>query len=72
MSEAAVPEHFYWFIGFLIVTNIGALGSAVVLLVKVSFNLGMFKERMDRNQADVNAAHQKIREIEKCAKTKGG
>jgi hypothetical protein len=65
MSEAAIPEGFYYFIGFLIITNIGALGTALVMLVKASIWFGATREKLDRNIQDTNAAHIKLRELEK-------
>lgn len=61
-------EQFYGFIGFLVVVSMGAIGSSVVLLVKVSFWAGGFKKDHERDKKDIDAAHAKHRKMEKVMK----
>lgn len=66
--EAALPDSFYYVIGVLVVMSAGSLISAVGLIIKASLWMGAFQERMKRLEADNNAAHTKIREIERKGK----
>jgi hypothetical protein len=63
--EASIPDNLYVFIGFLVVTNIGALITAIGLIVRVSLWIGEFKQRMLEVEKDTNVAHEKIRGLEK-------
>ena len=61
--DAAMSENFTGIVGTLIVTNIGAVGFAIVLLIKMSFFLGGASERFKRLEKDMDAAHGMIREL---------
>ena len=58
---------FYWAVGALIITNIGAVGSFVVFMFKIYGKAVEWKTTVEinirENTKDINAAHKAIRDI---------
>lgn len=66
---------FYLIIGALIVLNIGTIVSIVFAAFKITWNLSKIltelKSVTDQNTKDTNAAHAKIRDLEKIILANG-
>lgn len=76
-SQINIPPEAYAALGTLIATNIGAIIALVKSLMgsaaekalmnqtiqNININLGEIKAKLEKNQADTNEAHAKIREL---------
>lgn len=54
----------YLMIGALIIMNIGAIGTGLIFFIKVAWAASKYDSRIIKLEADMNAAHAKIRDLE--------
>jgi hypothetical protein len=54
----------YVIIGFLIVMNVGAIGTGLAFVLKLVWSAAKFHSQIERIEKDLNAAHEKIRKME--------
>lgn len=57
-----MSDSVYYLIGFLIITNIGAIGSGLYFAGRIVWFLAKLDAQVKENTKDVNAAHRKIKE----------
>lgn len=53
----------YFVIGFLVVMNLGTIVSVLVGVGKLIWWLSKLESKVDNHQKDINAAHEKIRDL---------
>ncbi len=63
--EAAIPESFYYVVGVLVVMSASSIVGAVGIMIRVALWVGEFKAEQKTLRKDNDAAHAKIRELEK-------
>lgn len=63
--EAAIPESFYTILGILVFMSAGSIVGGIVMIVRVALWVGEFKAEQKTLRKDNDAAHAKIRELEK-------
>lgn len=51
----------YLIVGTLVVMNLGAIGTGLVFVIKLVWNLAKYDSRIERMEKDINAAHKKLR-----------
>ena len=59
-----IPSSFYYLVGSLIVANIGAIGSIVIVAFKATWWLSKLDSRVADAQSTANRAHKRIDTIE--------
>lgn len=57
-------NNIYLIVGTLVVMNIGAIGTGLVVIIRLVWNAAKFHSRIEMLEKDVNAAHSKIRQLE--------
>ena len=62
MSE--LPQSFYYIVGFLLVTNLGMLGSFVVVVFKAGMLISEFKHNNKDAKDTAVRAHRRIDKLE--------
>lgn len=58
-----VPSSLYYLVGTLIVANIGTIGSVLLFGAKAIWWISKLESRVDKNNHDIQAAHEKIRDL---------
>lgn len=58
-----VPNSFYYILGVLIIANLGTIGSVMFFAFRAVWWLSKLESKVDKNLHDVNAAHDKIRDL---------
>jgi hypothetical protein len=66
--DPQISSTLYWIVGVLVVGNIGTIVTVVISAMKGVWWLSKLDSRVTENEADINSAHAKIRDIER---TKG-
>ena len=55
----------YWVVGVLVVTNLGTVATVIGAAVRGVWWLAKMEARLSEAEKDVNAAHERIREVKK-------
>lgn len=58
-----IPSSFYYLVGTLIVANIGAIGSLLILGAKLVWWFAQLDMNVKKNSKDINNAFKEIKEI---------
>lgn len=61
ISSMELPTSFYYLVGAIIVTNLGAIGSIIVVGFKGIWWMAQTDLQIKQNSKDINQAHEKIR-----------
>jgi hypothetical protein len=65
VSPAEIDLNYvYGLVGFLIVSNIGTVGTVIIFAVKLSFRAGEFFNKITKMEKDLNLLYRKIKDIE--------
>ena len=64
-NQMELPSSVYYVTGILVLANLGTIGSVIVMGAKFVWWMAQHDLQMKQNTRDINAAHTKIRSLER-------